>query len=153
MSVEIEHKFLVVAEKLPRQLPAGMKIEQGYLATRPTVRVRLAEKGRSRRAWLTVKGPGFLERAEYEYEIPVRDARALLALCEGRTLTKLRREIRGWELDEFTGRHRGLWLAEYELESRRAALPPLPAWIGAEVTGDPRYSNARLACAGNSRRF
>lgn len=151
MPREIEHKFLVRSELLPRPLPRGKRLIQGYLSVQPVVRVRIAVRhgggaaGRKAAAFLTIKGPGLRERDEYEYAIPVNHARRLLRLCGPRTLTKIRRLYGGWEVDEFQGRHRGLWLAEYELASRRARLPRLPAWVGREVTGDRRYGNAWLA--------
>ena len=40
--------------------------------------------------------------------------------------------------------HQGLWLAEYELKSPRAKLPPLQAWVGS-LSGESRYTNAALA--------
>lgn len=148
MPQEIEHKFLVIREKLPDRLPAGKAITQGFLSVKPVVRVRIIkEKGRSS-AFLTIKGKGLRVRAEFEYPIPVRDAQQLLKLCEKRTVTKIRRVIGPVELDEFVGRHRGLWLAEIELKSRSARLPKLPPWIGKDVTNDSRYANVNLATRG-----
>ena len=40
MAIEIERKFLVKKELLPKQLPEGDELEQGYLSVEPTVRVR-----------------------------------------------------------------------------------------------------------------
>lgn len=145
MRKEIEHKFLVRPELLPRPLPRGERFCQGYLSVRPTVRVRLATNGRNATAFLTIKGAGLRSRDEYEYAIPASDARRLLKLCSGKVITKIRRRLGGWEVDEFLSPHRGLWLAEYELRSTRARLPKLPPWIGREVTGDGRFSNASLA--------
>lgn len=146
MHKEIERKFLVLTGRLPRPLPPGDRICQGYLSVLPVVRVRLVT-GRKAAGFLTLKGAGLRARDEYEYPIPPRDARRLLKLCGGRTLIKTRRRLGRWELDEFLGRHKGLWLAEYELPSARARLPRLPAWLGREVTGDRRFSNACLAVA------
>jgi hypothetical protein len=83
MGVEIERKFLVDAAKVPLTARAGgSRFAQGYLSLEPTVRVRLAEReGEEARAWITVKGPGGLTRAEFEYPIPPGDARAMLGLC------------------------------------------------------------------------
>lgn len=145
MPKEIEQKFLVRTGLLPRRLPQGEKFEQGYLSTDPVVRVRIAKSGRKTMAFLTIKGRGLRERDEFEYPIPAAHARTLLRLCGARTIRKIRRRIGGWELDEFLGRHAGLWLAEYELKSRRARLPKLPPWIGREVTGDYRFGNAWLS--------
>lgn len=145
MAVEIEHKFLVNIAALPKRLPRGERLEQGYLSIEPAVRIRIITNGKRQRARLTIKGRGLRERAEFEYPLPVADARALLKLCGERTIEKTRRKISGWELDEFHGRHTGLWLVEYELPSASAKLPALPAWVGKEVTEDRRYTNSSLS--------
>jgi len=147
MPKEIEHKFLVRPELLPRPLAAGRRIVQGFLSVRPVVRVRLVSTGRKRTGFLTIKGAGLRERDEFEYAIPPADVRRLLKLCEGRLVFKTRRRFGRWEVDQFHGRHAGLWLAECELPSTRSRLPPLPVWLGREVTADSRYSNASLAVA------
>ncbi|HLX61410.1 MAG TPA: CYTH domain-containing protein [Planctomycetota bacterium] len=144
MPKEIEHKFLVRRELLPK-LPAPSRLIQGYLCIRPTVRVRLATRGKSTKAWLTIKGPGLLAREEFEYSIPAAEAKQLLKLCGSAVLEKNRYKVKGWEIDEFLGRHTGLWMAEYELKSVRGKLPKLPEWVGAEVTSDGQYTNASLA--------
>jgi len=149
MPVEIERKFLVHAARLPTaHLGAGARFAQGYLSQRPTVRVRLAtQPGADDRAWLTVKGPGGLQRAEYEYAIPPDHAREMLGLCAV-VIDKTRHHIpvgaHVWDVDGFHGRFEGLWLAEVELraEGEDFVRPP---WLAEEVTDDPRYSNAALA--------
>lgn len=142
MGTEIERKFLVRAERLPADLPEPDELEQGYLSTEPTVRVRLVSRpDGTRHAELTIKGPGLLTRAEFNYPLPAADAEALLRLC-GRSLRKRRRRLGRWELDHF--RDRELWLAEIELSDEREAFER-PPWLGAEVTDDPAYSNSRLA--------
>jgi hypothetical protein len=87
-------------------------------------------------------------RDEYEYEIPLADAEALLALCGEHRLTKVRHLVpyRGhvWEVDVFAGRHEGLCLAEIELSDVNESFE-LPPWVGEEVTGDPNYYNSVLA--------
>jgi len=142
MATEIERKFLVRKDLLPKELPPGDELEQGYLSTDPTVRVRLvATPDGTRHAELTIKGKGMLSRAEFNYPIPPADAEALLRLC-GRSLRKVRRKLGRWDLDHF--RARDLWLAEIELtsEDERFDRPP---WLGNEVTEDPAYSNTCLA--------
>ena len=145
MPLEIEHKFLVHRERLPRRLPRGKEIHQGFLSSMPVVRVRLVTAGGKRSGFLTIKGKGLRVRAEFEYPIPAADAAALLKLCGTRTIRKIRRVIGPIELDEFKGRHAGLWLAEIELRGRTAKLPPLPEWIGKDVTSDKQYANVNLA--------
>jgi len=135
MGVEIERKFLVSKDLLPRELPEGDELEQGYLGMDPTVRVRLvtAHDG-IRHAELTVKGNGLLSRSEFNYPIPHEDAEALLR--------KVRRKLGRFELDHF--RERDLWLAEIELADERESFER-PSWLAEEVTHDPQYSNSRLA--------
>ncbi len=101
-----------------------------------------------RAGFLTIKGPSRgAGRAEFEYKVPARDAAALFALCEKPLIDKTRTRVRFggllWEIDEFHGENRGLIVAEVELAraNQRVRLPP---WVGAEVTGDPRYLNAAL---------
>jgi adenylate cyclase len=142
MAVEIERKFLVRADRLPPDLPEPDELEQGYLSTNPAVRVRLVSRpDGTRHAELTIKGPGLMSRAEFNYPIPPEDAEALLRLCS-RALRKRRRKLGRWDLDHF--RDRDLWLAEIELGDEREAFER-PAWLGEEVTEDPNYSNSRLA--------
>lgn len=156
MAHEIERKFLVHVDALPLEArTGGTPFEQGYLATSPTVRVRLADGGSTEaRAWITIKGPGLVTRSEFEYSIPPDDARALLGLCST-SLRKIRRKLPAgphvWEVDEFTGAHAGLWLAEIELDAENEPFAR-PAWLAREVTADPRYSNSSLARAGAAPR-
>jgi len=150
MPLEIEHRFLVCPRKLPRPLPPGRRIEQGFLSLDPVVRVRVTTPPRGKpQAWLTVKGHGLRVREEFEYAVPVAEARRLLKHCGHRRILKTRMNLGRWECDRYHGRHRGLWTAEIELPSPRARLPKhLPEWLGPEVTHDPRFTNARLAEAG-----
>jgi adenylate cyclase len=145
MPQEIEHKFLVRMERLPRPLPKGKRLEQGYLSTKPSVRVRLVRDSRRETAFITIKGEGLRQRDEFEYAIPPRDARKLLKLCGDLVIKKIRRNLGPWEVDQFLGRHKGLWLAELELKSARNRLPKLPPWVGKEVTRDRRFANSNLA--------
>lgn len=147
MGIEIERKFLVVGDAW-RQAPATA-YAQGYLSRdhRRTVRVRIVEDS----AWLTVKAASVgATRAEFEYPIPVADAREMLALCDGPLVRKTRRVLvhagATWEIDEFEGDNAGLVVAEIELAAEDAAFEP-PPWLGAEVTHDARYFNSNLAAA------
>ena len=146
MAKEIERKFLVSGEDW-RALARGTRYRQGYLSTvkERTVRVRtIDDKG-----FLTVKGISVgATRSEYEYEIPAADADEMLnALCEKPIIEKNRYKIPlggiTWEVDEFLGVNDGLIVAEVELQSEDQSFPK-PAWIGEDVTDDPRYFNANL---------
>ena len=150
MGVEIERRFLVLPARLPRRMPRGAEIFQGFLALDPVVRVRLLQPAHAKKflAFLTVKGRGLRVRAEFEYPIPAADARLLLKLCGARLIRKTRLRLGPWELDRYRGRHQGLWIAEIELPRPQAPLPrPRPPWLGREVTTDPRFTNVRLATA------
>lgn len=142
MKKEIEHKFLVRKKLLPdlRKLMSH-EIVQGYLSRAPVVRVRTMGS----KAFLTVKGKGARIRDEFEIQIPMISAKKLMKLCKKRKIKKTRHYLGPWEIDLFKGRHKGLILAEIEMKNKKSKLPELPAWIGKEVTYDPKYSNASLA--------
>jgi adenylate cyclase len=148
MATEIERKFLVHGTAWRSAADVGTRIWQGYLNRdkHRTVRVRVAGE----KAFLTIKGlTQGATRAEFEYEIPLSDATALRALCDGPVIDKIRYRIPCtphlvWEVDEFFGDNQGLVVAEIELESENQPFT-LPDWLGAEVTTDARYYNANLA--------
>ena len=147
MGIEIERKFLVTGDAWRVQAAGQTRFSQGYLCRDParTVRVRIAGE----QAFLTIKGATHgATRAEFEYALPLADAQALLALCDGPVVEKIRHlcphEGMTWEVDEFLGANAGLVVAEIELESEGQPFAH-PAWLGDEVTGDGRYVNANLA--------
>jgi adenylate cyclase len=145
MGVEIERKFLVTGDAW-RGRGRSSRLRQGYLCATKERSVRVRLDGRA--GFLTVKGAARgAFRAEYEYRIPAREAAELFSLCEKPLIEKTRTRVRFsgllWEIDEFHGENRGLIVAEVELPHARRRVP-LPPWVGAEVTGDPRYLNAAL---------
>lgn len=151
MTVEIERKFLVKDDRWRTdahgQPIVGIPFCQGYLPVTDGTTVRVRIEGAC--AKLTVKGKTRgISRLEFEYGIPVQDARQMLEnLCEKPLIEKTRycRSELGhvWEIDEFSGDNKGLIVAEIELDSEDEQ-PPLPDWVGTEVSADPRYFNAAL---------
>jgi adenylate cyclase len=148
MGTEIERKYLVAGTGWRDGVARSVHIRQGYLATtdKASVRIRIVDDEAAR---LTVKSAvAGATRAEFEYPIPVKDARALLALCTGIVIEKRRHIVPAdalrWEIDAFEGAHAGLVIAEIELPSADTPVPR-PDWLGEEVTDDPRYYNATLA--------
>jgi adenylate cyclase len=146
MAKEVERKYLVTSLDWKRGA-VGVAYRQGYLSTvkERTVRVRtVGEKG-----FLTIKGITVgVSRSEFEYEIPVVDANAMLNdLCERPLIEKNRYKVPFgglvWEIDEFFGENAGLVVAEVELSDDHQAID-LPPWVGMEVSGDPRYFNSNL---------
>lgn len=148
MAQEIERKFLVKDDRWKALANRGRAIRQGYLSSnaKATVRVRTWDDDK---AAITLKGPSQgASRAEYEYEVPIEDARELLEMSRPHTVEKRRHELDYggliWEIDVFEGRHEGLVIAEVELEREDQELE-MPDWAGAEVTFDDRYFNASLS--------
>ncbi|MCH5220951.1 MAG: CYTH domain-containing protein [Muribaculaceae bacterium] len=147
MSVEIERKFLVVGP-FKHLAIKRFEIAQGYLSVSPdsTVRIRISDN----QAWITVKSRTIgATRDEWEYSVPLNDAREMLACCGSRKIEKTRYIIDAedglrWEIDEFHGRHSGLVIAEIELPSEETSFVK-PPYIGEEVTGDTRYYNSNLS--------
>ena len=147
MPVEIERKFLVRSDEWRKLATGSQRLRDGILARfgDGKVRVRIADD----RAWLTVKGPRTgLRRLEFEYEIARPDAKEMLrTLGNGPVLEKTRYFVPygefTWEVDVHEGALEGLILTEIELEHEDQAFT-VPAWVGREVTGDPRYKKANL---------
>ena len=145
MGVEIERKFLV-RDASVLDGNDGIPYRQGYLSIDVDRTVRIRRAGPH--AYVTIKGRSHgATRAEFEYEIPLDDADALLALCLPPIIEKVRHRVPHaglvWEVDVFGGANDGLVVAEVELPSEDTVVD-LPSWVGAEVTGDPRYYNANL---------
>jgi adenylate cyclase len=148
MPQEIERKFLV-KDGYKQYAFTHTRITQGYLSSVPERIVRVRINGD--RGFITIKGVSNLSgmsRYEWEKEIPVHEARELLALCEPGIIDKTRYLVQvgkfTFEVDEFYGGNEGLVMAEIELNSEEE-LFEIPLWLGKEVTGDRRYYNSRLA--------
>ena len=145
--MEIERKFLVNIEAWKRvDKPKGKEIIQAYLTNEieKSIRIRVKDD----QAFITVKGKQRgISRHEFEYEIPVSDAKEMIRLFADSTIEKLRYEIptnqHVWEVDVFKGKLTGLVLAEIELTNEND-LFDLPNWVGQEVSTDPNYLNANL---------
>ena len=146
MGTEIERKFLLAGESW-KEGAQGTLFRQGYLSMVPERNVRVRTQGE--KAFLTIKGrTEGVSRLEFEYEIPLADARHLLdALCERPLIEKTRYLISHgglvWEIDVFHGDNAGLVVAEVELEHEAQTFEK-PPWVGEEVSDDPRYYNASL---------
>lgn len=147
MAKEIERKFLVAHQAWRESVNTIHVYRQGYLSydSERTVRVRATEVT----GYLTIKGiTEGLTRDEFEYEIPLADALALLQLCERPAIEKKRYIVPNgahvWEVDVFEGVNEGLVVAEIELGSEDEAFDK-PNWLGNEVSGDRKYSNSAIS--------
>lgn len=157
MAQEIEHKFLVKNDDF-KQLGKSTYYRQGYIPTvnGMTVRIRIA----GTRGFITLKDHAVgITRHEFEYEIPLDEAKQMLELmCSKPQIEKTRyviENVKGelpdgtpieglhWEVDVFSGDNEGLVVAEIEVPCEEAQFEH-PAWLGEEVTGDHRYYNSAL---------
>ena len=147
MAVEIERKFLVKGDFMD-DVASSFHIVQGYLASSPSVTVRIRMYGD--KGFMTVKGrtnDSGMSRFEWEKEIPLEEGKELMKLCEPGMIDKTRYLVKSgkhvFEVDEFYGENEGLTIAEVELSSEDEAYEK-PDFIGEEVTGDVRYYNSFL---------
>ncbi len=148
--MEIERKFLVAA--LPDGLESFPKkeMEQTYISTSPTIRIRKSDNS----FILTVKGSGSIAREEFELELTEDQYASLLKKAETPSVVKTRYLIPlngslTAELDVYHGKLDGLYTVEVEfssLEEASSFIPP--AWFGADVSEDKRYKNTALSIYG-----
>lgn len=150
--VEVERKYLLRGLPDAVQGATPLEIRQGYLPGKRLVeRLREVKSNGSASWYRTVKSGAGLWRLELEEETTREVFTRIWPLTAGHRVQKLRYPVREngdtWEIDQFTDRT--LVLAEIELPSpgTKVTLPPwLEPLVIREVTGDPEYSNSRLAC-------
>lgn len=154
MAIEIERKFLVTGDGWRVAAHDVIPMAQGYINDmgaldrgdqKVSVRIRIEGDG----AALNLKSRTLgRSRQEFDYPIPVADARDLLALCVGGIVEKRRHLVNHdgllWEVDEFLGDNAGLVVAEVELDHADQEVT-LPDWAGEDVTDQARYYNVALA--------
>ncbi len=173
--MEIERKYLIDTPPVDYRSWPFHQIEQAYLCTSPTVRVRREDDT----CYMTYKSSGLLAREEYNLPLTKEAYDHLLAKADGRVLTKKRyllplqkaygaaRDANSGivadaakpgaatdaadltvEMDVFEGVYKGLILAEVEFPDEETALSFVPPeWFGRDVTFTGEYSNSRLAMA------
>ena len=154
MGIEIERKFLVTGDAWRSAAHKVVPMAQGYLnglamvedgSQKASVRVRI--EGETAYLNLKSRERGHT-RQEFNYAIPVDEARSLLALCVGGMIDKRRHYVDHeghlWEVDEFLGHNAGLVGAEIELQRADEGFA-LPGWAGRQVTDALRYYNLALA--------
>ena len=90
MAIEIERKFLIKDDSWRAQADAGTEYQQAYLVGSKTASVRVRIEGD--KAFINIKSATLgITRQEYEYPIPMQDARAMLTeLCEQSVIEKTR---------------------------------------------------------------
>lgn len=145
--MEIERKYLIHSlpenyETYPRR-----EIEQGYLCTKPVVRIRKSDDTYT----LTYKGDGLMAREEYNLPLTKEAYEHLRPKTDGILIHKLRYNIPfsekyTIELDVFLDSLAPLMLAEveFETETEANAFVP-PKWFGEDVTFSGKYHNSALS--------
>lgn len=154
MGQEIERKFLVDSAKWEtfkaKEKSENVRIIQAYIGRTQlqTSRVRVKSKAGLEKAYLTIKGnTKGITRSEFEYEIPVKEAEAMIAEFCTKHIDKVRYTFdfqgKTWEVDEFTSPKAGLILAEVELTNENEDVE-LPNFITEDVSTDPQYFNVNM---------
>lgn len=145
--MEIERKFLI--DVLPENLETypHKEIEQGYLNTKPVVRIRRSND----KYTLTYKGEGLMMREEYNLPLTKEAFEHMKPKADGIFIEKTRylipyNEKLTIELDVFHGKLAPLVLAEVEFDSEEEANAFLPPeWFGEDVTYSSKYHNSNLS--------
>ena len=151
--IEIERKFLPSHKfnlsEIQSLAQKSFDITQGYICDDANRTVRIRTK--SDKGFVTIKGignDGNVSRFEWEKEIPLNEAQALLKLCLKGVIVKTRYEVLYenylFEIDIFDGDNSGLIIIELELESENEVYAK-PLWLGEQVTHDHRYFNSYLS--------
>lgn len=153
MGQEIERKFKVkedvakaYLEKCRNGELACHEIEQAYLTTNPTIRVRKSDD----EYYMTYKGKGFISREEYNLPLTEEAYATLSAKADGNVIKKTRVLIPydkyTIELDIFKAPFDGLIIGEVEFESvDEAEAFVIPDWFLEDVTDKREYTNSYLS--------
>lgn len=152
MGIEIERRFLAANDDWRKDISETRQITQGYLIAKKELSIRARVDERSDgtvKSTLTIKS--FIsdtQRHEFEYDIPLEDAKAIIKTSASFVIDKKRHiaKIDGFafEIDEYLGDNDSLTLIELEMADDSIDYPK-PSWLGQEVTMDGRYSNAYLS--------
>lgn len=147
--MEIERKFLI--DHFPDHLTCIFEgaVQQGYLSTRPVVRIRRTQSGRGVDWRLCIKGDGTISREEIELPLTQDQYNRMAALLAAPPIQKQYRvyALPGGEQLECSyvdaGQPDGFMYAEVEfdtLEAAHAFVPP--AFLGREVTEECAFTMA-----------
>lgn len=146
MNIEIERKFLI--NKIPENCQKSIHIKQYYMHIDDNFVQRLRFFDNEKAIISLKQNCAGLSRYEFEYEIPLSDAKKIVSMSNSKFTEKIRHIIYfdsiKWEIDEFLGENKGLLIAEVELESEDQNIM-LPDWIDSEVTNQNKYFNYNLA--------
>ena len=145
MALEIERKFLIANDSWRNFVSVSSDIQQAYFNRDDSYSVRVRIENDSANINIKSKTIG-AKRDEYEYPIPLVDAKEMLSklpekIQKKRHLVSYSKHT--WEIDEFYGNNSGLIVAEIELDNQDEEFDR-PEWCGNEVTYDSRFYNISL---------
>jgi adenylate cyclase len=146
MKIEIERKFLLASDSWRTLVDRSEHIRDGLIAVTDDRKTRVRIIGS--RATLTVKTRRAAgSRYEFEYDIPMDDAKLMLASCGSNAIAERRHCVPPgdlvWELDEYEGLLKGVVLAEVELTAVDQPVD-MPSWIGKVVTAEAPYRKQNM---------
>ena len=146
MNIEIERKFLI--KEIPANCEQKIHIKQYYIHVDDKFVQRLRFFDNQKTIISLKQNCAGLSRYEFEYEIPLEDAKKIVSMTNSIFIEKIRHimyyESMKWEIDEFLGNNKGLLIAEVELEDENQKIK-LPDGIVKEVTNQNKYFNYKLA--------
>jgi len=158
--MEIEKKYLV--KEIPQNLNDYdvWEIEQCYLCTKPTIRIRkkndsyiLTYKNRNEKE-KELAGDSLCVSQEIEMPLTkesyyhLKEKADGLCICKSRYCIPYEKHV--IELDIFHNEYEGMLLAEVEFESvEDAASFKPPSWFADDVSGNYHYSNSYLSNRSN----
>ncbi len=148
MGIEIERKFLVGEVPEEAHRAKLVNIRQAYLSVDEDREIRIRQA--NKKCSLTIKTGSGLQRQENETTLSMSQFESLWKDSHGLRIQKQRFliTIGGYtaELDVYQGALAGLHTVEVEFSNMVAAAGfKAPYWFGPEVTGNPRFSNKKLA--------
>ncbi len=158
-NLEIEKKYLISVEELPFKLEnlEKLSIEQAYISTRPTIRIRKSDE----EYILTVKTKNGIKNVdnlkvnkeletlidweEYENLLNLVNRQETRIMSKNRYILKLENGFIA-EIDEFLGEYKGVYIVEVEFKNfEEVENFQKPTWFGKDVSSNKEFSNAYMA--------
>lgn len=141
---EIERKFLVDNNKLPKEWDNEYDIRQAYLISNDKGVTRIRQKDNEYILTIKMRDSG-IKQVEIEKDLTEEEFNLLWDKCD-KKIVKTRKISGRWEVDFFhnlTDKYKDLIMAEIELSSEDEEVN-IPEWADLEVTGYSSFFNNNL---------
>ena len=146
MNIEIERRFLV--NKIPENIINTIHIKQYYISINAKMIQRLRFFNDDKAIISFKERSSSITKHEFEYEIPILEAKKLISFIDAPSVSKKRHYIKfdsmNWEVDEFLDKNKGLIVAEIELIKEDEKIK-IPEWAVYEISKEQKYSNFNLS--------